>query len=35
MAGVEAVVIDNDTKVRTFKDELRQNAAYYHLKQGV
>lgn len=35
MAGVEAVVIDNDTQVRKFKDELRQNAAYYHLKQGV
>lgn len=35
MAGVEAVVIDADTKVRTFKDGLRQNAAYYHLKQGV
>ncbi|MGD8174868.1 L-arabinose isomerase [Marinimicrobium sp. ARAG 43.8] len=35
MAGVEAVVIDQDTKVRQFKDELRQNAAYYHLKQGV
>lgn len=35
MAGVEAVVIDEDTKVRTFKDGLRQNAAYYHLKQGV
>lgn len=35
MAGVEAVVIDEDTKVRKFKDELRQNAAYYHLKQGV
>lgn len=35
MAGVEAVVIDDDTQVRKFKDELRQNAAYYHLKQGV
>lgn len=35
MAGVEAVVIDNDTQVRKFKDELRRNAAYYHLKQGV
>ncbi len=35
MAGVEAVVIDEDTKVRTFKDGLRQNAAYYHLKHGV
>lgn len=35
MAGVEAVVIDEETKVRKFKDELRQNATYYHLKHGV
>jgi len=35
MAGVEVVVIDGDTKVRKFKDELRQNAAYYYLKKGI
>lgn len=35
MAGVECVVIDNDTTVRGFKQELRFNAVYYHLNQGV
>lgn len=35
MAGVEVVVIDSDTQVRKFKDELRQNAAYYYLKKGI
>jgi L-arabinose isomerase len=35
MAGVETVVIDSDTNLRTFKSELRFNAAYYQLKQGI
>ena len=35
MAGVETVVIDENTNLRQFKNELRQNAAYYALKQGV
>ncbi|WP_414829346.1 L-arabinose isomerase [Alteromonas sp. H39] len=35
MAGVETVVIDDDTNIRSLKSELRYNAAYYHLKQGV
>jgi len=35
MAGVETVVIDSDTNLRTFKSELRYNAAYYQLKQGI
>ncbi|RDV25545.1 L-arabinose isomerase [Alteromonas aestuariivivens] len=35
MAGVETVVIDDDTNIRALKAELRYNAAYYHLKQGV
>ncbi|QJR81242.1 L-arabinose isomerase [Alteromonas pelagimontana] len=35
MAGVETVVIDADTTIRSFKSELRQNAAYYMLKQGI
>ncbi|MDO3381124.1 L-arabinose isomerase [Gilvimarinus algae] len=35
MAGVEAVVIDSDTKIRDFKNELRHNAVYYHLSSGV
>jgi L-arabinose isomerase len=35
MAGIEAVVIGADTTVRNLKTELRQNAAYYHLSQGL
>jgi L-arabinose isomerase len=35
IAGIEAVVIGADTTVREFKTELRHNAAYYHLKDGV
>lgn len=35
MAGVETVVIDSDTNLRNFKSELRYNAAYYQLKQGL
>ncbi len=33
MAGIELVVIDNDTKIRQFKDTLNANEAYYHLFQ--
>jgi L-arabinose isomerase len=33
MAGVELLVIDNDTKVREFKNEIRWNDAYYRLSQ--
>jgi L-arabinose isomerase len=35
IAGIEAVVIGADTSVRGLKTELRHNAAYYHLKDGV
>jgi L-arabinose isomerase len=35
MAGIEAVVIGADTTVRGLKTELRQNAAYFHLNQGL
>ncbi|WP_102798877.1 L-arabinose isomerase [Bowmanella denitrificans] len=35
MAGVETVVIDDSTNIRTLKNELRQSAAYYHLNQGL
>lgn len=35
MAGVEAVIIDDNTNIRQFKAELNQNAAYFTLKQGV
>ncbi|MCP9199118.1 L-arabinose isomerase [Gramella sp. GC03-9] len=33
IAGIELLVIDKDTKVRTFKDTLNANEAYYHLFQ--
>ncbi|WP_029033833.1 L-arabinose isomerase [Salinimicrobium terrae] len=33
IAGIELLVIDQDTKVRTFKDTLNANEAYYHLFQ--
>lgn len=35
IAGIEAVVIGAATTVRGMKTELRHNAAYYHLKDGV
>jgi L-arabinose isomerase len=34
MAGLELVVIDADTKVREFKQQLRWNEVYYGLNQG-
>jgi L-arabinose isomerase len=34
MAGIELVVIDNDTTLRQFKNELRWNEAYYRLAGG-
>jgi len=35
IAGVELVVIGADTDLRGFKQELRNNAAYWHLANGV
>lgn len=35
MAGVELLVIDADTNIRDFKQQLRHNAVYYHLNQGI
>jgi L-arabinose isomerase len=35
MAGLEFVVIDADTRMRTFKNELRWNQAYYRLARGL
>jgi L-arabinose isomerase len=35
MAGVELVVIDADTKLREFRQQLRSNEVYYHLGQGL
>ncbi|GLU43925.1 L-arabinose isomerase [Allomuricauda sp. NBRC 101325] len=31
--GIELLVIDEDTKIRSFKDQLHANEAYYHLFQ--
>ena len=33
MAGMEFLLIDNDTKIREFKKEIRWNDLYYHLKR--
>ncbi|MFH0759998.1 MAG: L-arabinose isomerase [Bacteroidota bacterium] len=35
MAGVEFVVIDKDTKINEFKNQLRWNDLYYHLAKGI
>jgi L-arabinose isomerase len=35
MAGVELLVIGAGTDIRSFKQELRHNAVYYHLNRGV
>ena len=35
MAGVELVVIDGATKLRSLKTELRQNDLYYVIAQGL
>jgi L-arabinose isomerase len=35
MAGVELLVIDADTRISEFKNELRWNQVYYHLAAGV
>ena len=34
IAGVELVVIDNETELRDFRQTLRTNEVYYHLSQG-
>ena len=31
MAGIELLVIDKDTKIRSFKDQIHANEVYYHL----
>src|SRR5690606_12492678 len=31
MAGIECVIIDNDTNIRSFKETIRTNEVYYHL----
>jgi L-arabinose isomerase len=35
IAGVEFVIIDKDTKIDTFRNELRWNDLYYHLAKGL
>ena len=35
LAGIELLVIGAGTDIRSFKQELRHNAVYYHLNQGV
>lgn len=35
IAGIEYLLIDNDTKIRDFQKELRWNDLYYHLAQGL
>ncbi|MBL3656087.1 L-arabinose isomerase [Fulvivirga sediminis] len=34
MAGIELLVIDEDTKIRDFKDTVHSNEVYYHLFQN-
>ncbi|MFT4176746.1 MAG: L-arabinose isomerase [Luteolibacter sp.] len=35
IAGVEVAVIDADTKIREFKQDLRNNEIYYHIAPGL
>ncbi len=35
IAGIEYLLVDNDTKIRDFQKELRWNELYYHLAQGL
>lgn len=35
MAGIEYVLIDSDTKIHSFKQELRWNEVYYHISKGI
>lgn len=35
MAGIELVLIDQDTRMRDFKQMLRNNTVYYHLRAGI
>ena len=34
MAGIEMVLIDEETTIRALKRELRWNEAYHHLAKG-
>ena len=35
MAGIELVLIDEETTIRELKHELRWNETYYHLAKGL
>jgi L-arabinose isomerase len=35
MAGIELVIIDDQTRLRDFKKELRHNEVYYALANGL
>jgi L-arabinose isomerase len=35
IAGIELLVIDEDTSIPQFANELRWNRAYYHLARGL
>jgi len=35
MAGIEYVLIDQETKIRSFKQELRWNEVYFHIAKGL
>jgi L-arabinose isomerase len=35
IAGIELTVIDADTRLSQFKQDLRNNEVYYHLAQGI
>jgi L-arabinose isomerase len=35
MAGLELLVIDENTRIASFKNELRWNQVYYHLATGL
>ncbi len=35
MAGIEFLLIDQDTRVPAFRNEIRWNAAYHHLSRGI
>ena len=34
IAGIECLIIDKDTDIRSFRTEMRNNEIYYHLKNG-
>ena len=35
LAGVEFLLIDKDTRIRDFKNEIRWNEVYYHIEKGI